>query len=93
MTKMTKSKAPKQYIITRICRFSGKRYSSKPVTLNEAIEYFRYTLLCGVSWQHYKGCKKINQNPRSIKSLITNLNNASRNASKNGCGDCYFVEE
>ena len=89
-TKMTKQ--PKQYIITHTRPYSGRSYESRPLTLEEAIEYYNYTLECGYSWQHEKGNKKINVHPKTISSLITNLNNASNNSASNGCGD-YFVSK
>ena len=44
-------------------------------TIPELLDYFGYTLECGKSWEHEKGNKKININPKGIKSLVTNLNN------------------
>ena len=79
----------KQYIITSTKPMSGRSYTSRPLTLEEAIDYFGYTLEVGASWAHEKGNKKIDRNPKTIKSLITNLNNASSNAARNGCGDYY----
>ena len=38
-------------------------------TLEELTNYFSYTLECGASWN-----KKIKQHPKTIKSLISNLN-------------------
>ena len=79
----------KQYIITYTKPMSGRSYTTRPCTLEEAVKYFGYTLECGASWQHERGNKKINRNPKTIKSLITNLNNASDNTARNGCGDYY----
>lgn len=79
----------KQYIITYTKPMTGRSYTSNPLTLEEAVKYFGYTLECGASWQHERGNKKINRNPKTIKSLITNLNNASDNTARNGCGDYY----
>ena len=79
----------KQYIITYTKPMSGRSYTSRALTLEEAVKYFGYTLECGASWQHERGNKKINRNPKTIKGLITNLNNASDNAARNGCGDYY----
>lgn len=87
------AKQPKQYIITKTSPFSGKSYESRPLTLEEAVEYYLYTLECGYSWQHEKGNKKINVHPKTIGSLITNLNNASNNSASNGCGDYYVAKE
>lgn len=53
-------------------------------TLPELIKYFGYTLEVGKSWEHEKGNKKINMNPKNIKSLLDNLYNAKNNAAANG---------
>jgi hypothetical protein len=47
-------------------------------------DYFGYTLECGKSYERERGNKKINCNPKSAKSLITNLNNAVNNSAANG---------
>ncbi len=72
------AKQPKQYIITKTSPYTGRSHESKPLTIEEAVEYYRYTLECGYSWQHEKGNKKINLHPKTIKSLISNLDNAAR---------------
>ena len=61
-------------------------------TLPELIEYFGYTLLKGHSWEHERGNKKINMNPKTIASLITNLNNAEDNAAANGCSSTWYTQ-
>jgi hypothetical protein len=62
-------------------------------TVSELVEKFSYTLLCGYSYQHEKGNKKINRKPATIKGLITNLNNAVNNAAANGyAGESFRVE-
>ena len=53
-------------------------------TLEELTEAFGYTLLVGESWQNERGNKKINRHPKTIKSLVTNLENARNNAARNG---------
>ncbi len=87
------AKPAKRYIITHTRPMSGRSYNSRPLTLEEAVNYYSHTLECGASWSHEKGNKKINCNPKSIKSLITNLNNASNNSARNGCGDYYNAVE
>jgi hypothetical protein len=82
----------KQFIITHTRPMSGRSYSSHPLTVAEAVDYYGYTLEVGASWSHEKGNKKINRNPKTISSLITNLNNASDNAARNGCGDYYTAK-
>jgi hypothetical protein len=47
-------------------------------------DYFGYTLECGKSYERERGNKKINCNPKSAKSLVTNLNNAVNNSAANG---------
>ena len=87
------SKQPKRYVITHVRPLSGRSYSSQPLTIDEAVKYYSYTLEVGASWQHERGNKKINRNPTTIKSLIANLNKASSNSAANGCGDFYSAEE
>jgi hypothetical protein len=88
------AKAPRRYVITRTQVRTGDTTQSPPLPLQEAIEYYSYTLDTGSSWQHEKGNKKINRKPRTIKSLISNLNNAVNNAAANGyAGVVYSAEE
>lgn len=83
------AKQAKRYVITSTRPMSGRSYTSRPMTVAEAVAYYGYTLECGASWEHEKGNKKINRNPKSIDALIKNLNNASNNSARNGCGDYY----
>ena len=73
-------------------RYSGVREKEVSGTLEELIEYFRYTLECGRSWERERGNKKISLHPRTIKSLVTNLNNATNNAAANGYSGTYYEE-
>lgn len=86
-------KHPKRYLITHTKPLSGRSYTSRPMTLAEAVKYYSYTLEVGASYEHEKGNKRINRNPRTILSLMSSLNNASNNAARNGCGDYYTHEE
>lgn len=52
--------------------------------------YFGYTLEVGQSWEHEKGNRKINRNPKSGKSLVNNLNKAVTNSAANGYSSTYF---
>ena len=61
-------------------------------TIDELNETFSYTFECGESWQHEDGNAKINCNPRGIKSLIKNLNNAVNNSAANGWSNYSFSE-
>lgn len=45
-------------------------------------EVFGYTLECGHSWERDEGCRKVNMNPKSGKSLVTALNNAAHNCNR-----------
>lgn len=49
-------------------------------TLEELIRYFSYTLEVGASWN-----QKINRNPKTIKSFVTNLQKSYE--AKEAC--CY----
>jgi hypothetical protein len=73
----------------------SNRRDDKVVTdnLENLISYFGYTLEVGQSWQHEKGNKKINRNPKTAKSLVTNLNNAKTNSAANGCPDTWYELE
>jgi len=72
-------------------RHRDGRESSHTGTLEELIKSFSYTLEVGKSWQHEKGRKKINLQPKNIKSLIDNINNAANNAAANGAADRYYT--
>lgn len=54
-------------------------------TLQELIKAFSYTLECGASWQHESGCKKVNVAPKTIRGLLTALENSVWNTQ----GSCY----
>lgn len=87
------AKQAKKYIITKTGSMSGRSYESEPMTVAEAVKYYGYTLECGASYSYERGNKQINRNPTTIKSLISNLNKASDNAARNGCGDSYSYVE
>jgi len=59
-------------------------------TTEYLIDYFKYTLEAGKTWEHESGNKKINTNPRGIKSLVKNLNNAVNNSAANGYSETSF---
>jgi len=71
---------------------SEPRTYSQVGTLDELIQAYSYSLEVGESWQHEQGNKKINRNPRGIKTLVTNLENAANNAAANGYSGCSFEE-
>lgn len=69
---------------------NGRDYSSRPLTLEEAVKHFSYTLECGAFYENEEGNKKIDLNPKTIDSLLYNLNNASDNSACCGRGgDAY----
>ena len=81
------TKASKLYRITKTKsgRFGGDvRTYTQEGTLEELIKAYSYTLECGRDYQHEKGNKKINTQPKNIKSLVTNLYNASNNRAADG---------
>jgi len=76
----------------RVTKTNGTRIYEHEGTLVELIDTFSYTLECGKSWE--KGRKKINTQPKSIKSLVDNLNKAVQNSAANGhSGTHYEAEE
>ena len=81
----------KQYTVKQV-RYSlnGYREHDYTGTLPELIDKFSYTLLKGHSWEHERGNKKISMQPKTIRSLITNLNNAENNAAANGCSNISY---
>lgn len=93
------AKVEKTFIIE--CDNSGGRYGrgGRPNsyhysegTLAELIKYHSYTLEVGQLWEREKGNKKINRNPKSIATLVTNLNNAVNNSTADGySGKSYSV--
>lgn len=52
-------------------------------TLDYLVKYFKQSLIYGKSYEILKGNKKININPKTINSLIINLNNCEKNKTKN----------
>lgn len=82
----------KKYEIKKIKQIGcAKREYFFKGTLEELTETFAYTLSCGAQYSHEKGNKKINQNPKGIKSLISNLNNAVNNSAANGYAGVTFT--
>lgn len=77
---------PKTYYVcvhsSSLFRDARKEYIAG--TLQELIKYYKYTLSCGKCYEHERGKKKINLEPKTITSLVTNVNNAWNNSSRNG---------
>ena len=67
--------------------------STSTGTIAQLVEAYNYTLLTGYSYNHEKGNKKINMNPKSIVTLVNNLNAAVNNSAANGyAGKTYRSE-
>lgn len=82
----------KTYKIVCTNERTGRTYAQEG-TLEELIKCYGYTLECGASYQREKGNAKINRQPKTIKSLVSNLNNAVNNSAANGyAGQCYRLE-
>jgi hypothetical protein len=71
------------------CERKG-RTRSQTGTLAELIEYYRYTLETGKSYERERGNSKINLNPKTIDQLVKNLNNAKSNSAANGYSSEYY---
>lgn len=88
------AKASKVYTITETKRStfgnSPAREYTQTGTLPELVKSFGYTLECGSSYEHEKGNKKINLNPKSIDTLVKNLYNAKNNSAANGYSGSSF---
>ena len=77
--------------IVKRSSFGGEsRTRTTSGTLPELLEYFGYTLEVGQSYEHERGRKKINMNPKNIQSLVDNLNKAQSNAARNGHSSTYY---
>jgi len=71
----TMANTTKQYTIqVQLIRLRGDNPvpKSHTGTIEELTQAFSYTLLCGYSWD-----SRVNRNPKTIKSLVTNLNRAA----------------
>lgn len=66
------------------------RTSEVKGTLEELTVYFKYTLEVGKSYEREKGNKKINTTPKTIGTLVNNLNNAKSNAAANGYSNTSY---
>ena len=75
-------------VVTRKARDGRERESTG--TLAELLDNFGYTLEVGKSYEHERGNRKINMNPKNIEALVNNLNNAKSNAAANGAPDVYY---
>jgi len=83
------AKTSKQYNVVETRDRDG-RTSNCVGTLEHLVSAYSYTLEVGASWEHEKGNKKINRNPKNIASLVKNLDNAKTNAAANGYSGVNF---
>jgi hypothetical protein len=77
-----------RYVFSYFDPRSDRTYVTEPMSVEEAVSFFGETLDKGVSCENRKGKNKIDRNPKTIDSLIDNLNKASKNAAK---GKFYTV--
>lgn len=70
-------------------------YTEYVGTLAQLKETFGYELFVGKQYEREKGNKRINMYPGSVRSLVTNLNNAANNAAADGYSGVLFelIEE
>ena len=61
-------------------KYHRGRYTIVKGTLEQLVKYFGYTLECGYSWN-----SRINPNPTTYKSLISNLNKSYQET----MGSCF----
>jgi len=69
----------KVYTIKRVSLSTGSE-RTQTGTLAELIDAYGYTLKCGKAYEHERGNAKINMSPRTVASLVTNLNRAINNS-------------
>jgi len=81
----------KIYTIENYNHNKDRRYEQTG-TLEELVQAYSYTLECGASYSHEEGNSKINRYPKSVKTLVKNLNNAVNNSAANGyAGQTYSL--
>jgi hypothetical protein len=84
------NKLPTRYQVTKTKDRDGRTYTQEG-TLDELVKDYSYTLETGAGYSHEKGNAKINQQPKTIASLISNLNNSVNNAAANGYAGISFA--
>ena len=89
---MAKTKKVYTIKITRV-GFVSRPPRETSGTLEELIQYFKYTLEVGESYEREKGNYKINTNPKSAKTLVTNLNKAAHNRGRRYQSEYYELVE
>ena len=85
------AKTPKIYTIEKSkYRMGGARTYTQTGTIAELVQAYSYTLEVGQSWAHEAGNKKVNLNPKGIKTLVKALNTAGDNT---GNGESFMEVE
>ena len=79
----------KVYTIVRTNTRTGT-VCTDTMPLYEAVHFYGYALDCGFLHQAKQGNTKINRTPKTIASLIRNLNNAANNVVANGCSTISY---
>lgn len=79
----------KEYTI--VCTHRGRETEYTGTVDYLVDEVFGYTLNAGASWQHERGCRKVNTHPTTARSLVTALNNAVHNT-QGSCFDPDYYE-
>ena len=80
----------KVYTIIRTNTATG-RVLTDSMPLWEAVHFYGHILDCGISCQYDRiGNTKINRTPKTIASLIRNLNAAVNNSAANGCSTISY---
>ena len=77
-------KEPKQYTI-RISRFRmgmGDFHKEVTGTLDYLIDYFHLALESGKRWEDPSGRNKVNMEPKTARQLVSSLNHAAANTTK-----------
>jgi len=90
LARLIEAKEEKVY---KVIKTKGDRTYEQEGTLAELIQAYSYSLDTGRSYQNEKGNKKIDTNPKTIASLVKNLENAANNAARNGYAGLSFSFE
>jgi septum formation inhibitor MinC len=80
---------PKVYTIKRVSLSTGAE-RTQTGTLAELIDAYSYTLKSGKAYERERGNAKINMSPKTVASLVTNLNRAINNSSSLGSANGFY---
>jgi septum formation inhibitor MinC len=79
----------KVYTIKRVSLSTGAE-RTQTGTLAELIDAYSYTLKSGKAYERERGNAKINMSPKTVESLVTNLNRAINNSSSLGSANGFY---